>query len=99
MNRTNKITKETASRIAKDLVEGGIKDRLTVRVTAQAHHVSQAVVLRIKAIILRNAPNCRPTPSYNATRYYDRAAAKQVWNNHLCSMVDAIANGWEGEEI
>jgi len=93
MNRTK------AAAIAKDLVEGGIEDRQMIGLTAEAHGVTLPQVRKVRAAIMRTAPITKPGPSYNATRFYNADAAKSALNSHLCSMVDAIANGWEDENL
>jgi hypothetical protein len=47
------MKRETASKIATDLIEGGINARMTVRLTAQAHHVNIEQVRAIKRVLLK----------------------------------------------
>ena len=84
------MTRKQAAAIAKDLVEGGINANGTTKLTAEAHSVCVQTVRRIKAVLLRNTVAFKPgNPGYS------RIEARQLFNASLCTMVDAIENGWE----
>jgi hypothetical protein len=92
----NETKRAFAAQIAHDLVEGGIEDASTIRVNAEHYNVSQSVVRAIRELVCKHDAMVSQFIGPMRQRRYDMHLRN---DQSRCSMVDAIANGWEDAAV